>query len=88
MKAEAGFQNVASPSYGEWSNSSWAELESQMIGHFPIHPLTLSVKQVFALRYLAPLAEYQEVQYKYNQHLKSSTISASFFTVPPACNEL
>ena len=32
-----------------------------MIGHFPIHPLTLSAQKVFIFRYLQPLAEYQEV---------------------------
>ena len=60
------WQSMPSPSYnnvsnGEWSNSSWAEMESVMIGHFPIHPLTLSAQKVFILRYLQPLAEYQEV---------------------------
>ena len=45
---------------GDWSNSSWAEMESHMIGHFPIHPLTLSAKQIFILRLLTPLGEYQE----------------------------
>ena len=46
---------------GEWSNSSWAEMESHMIGHFPIHPLTLAAKQSFIFRCLTPLGEYQEV---------------------------
>ena len=64
--ASSGWQSMPSPSYnsvsnGEWSNSSWAEMESVMIGHFPIHPLTLSAQKVFILRYLQPLAEYQEV---------------------------
>ena len=62
----SGWQSMPSPSYnnvsnGEWSNSSWAEMESVMIGHFPIHPLTLSAQKVFIFRYLQPLAEYQEV---------------------------
>ena len=30
----------------EWSNSSWAEMESQVIGHFPIYPLTKTAQQV------------------------------------------
>ena len=46
---------------GDWSNSSWAEMEAQMIGHFPIHPLTLKTKQSFIFRLLTPLGEYQEV---------------------------
>ena len=39
--------------------SSWAEMETHLIGHFPIFPLTLSAKQVFILQFLQPLAEYQ-----------------------------
>ena len=47
----------ASPSYpnlsnGDLSNSSWAEMETHLIGHFPIYPLTLSAKQVSSLRCL------------------------------------
>ena len=45
-------------------------MESQLIGHFPIHPLTLSAKQVFALRYLQPLAEYQD----FLQHIVDENI--------------
>jgi len=30
----------------EWSNSSWAEMESLVIGHFPIYPLTTTAQQV------------------------------------------
>ena len=45
---------------GDLSNSSWAEMESHMIGHFPIHPLSISAKQIFILRLLTPLGEYQE----------------------------
>ena len=52
--------NGVSGMIGDWSNSSWAEMESHMIGHFPIHPLTLSAKQIFILRLLTPLGEYQE----------------------------
>ena len=44
------------------SNSSWAEMEPQIIGQFPVHPLTLQAKQVFVVRMLTPLAEYQEVR--------------------------
>lgn len=55
---------------GDWSNSSWAEMESQLIGHFPIFPLTLSAKQVFIMRYLQPLAEYQD----FLQHINDENI--------------
>ena len=34
-------------------------METHLIGHFPIFPLTLSAKQVFILQFLQPLAEYQ-----------------------------
>ncbi len=44
----------------EHSNSSWAELEPHIIGHFPIHPLTDVARQVFIVKLLTPLAEYQE----------------------------
>ncbi len=44
------------------SNSSWAEMEPQIIGHFPIHPLSRQARQIFALKLLTPLAEYQEVR--------------------------
>lgn len=35
-------------------------MESHIIGHFPIHPLSSQAKKVFALKLLTPLAEYQE----------------------------
>ena len=47
-------------SIGDFSNSSWAEMESQIIGHFQTHPLTLQAQQIFIIRLLTPLAEYQE----------------------------
>ena len=43
------------------TSSSWAELEPCIIGKWQVHPLTLASKQIFTLRYLAPLGEYQEV---------------------------
>lgn len=58
------------PELSELSNSSWAEMESQLIGHFPIFPLTLSAQQVFILRYLQPLAEYQD----FLQHINDENI--------------
>ncbi|KAF5303319.1 hypothetical protein FQA39_LY10058 [Lamprigera yunnana] len=42
------------------SNSSWAELESYMIGNLQLHPPTLATKQILILRYLTPMGEYQE----------------------------
>ena len=35
-------------------------METNIIGHFDIYPLTLQTKQVFILRLLTPLAEYQD----------------------------
>nr|XP_031831732.1 protein mahjong isoform X2 [Nomia melanderi] len=42
------------------SNSSWAEMESYVIGNMQIHPPTLSTRQMLILRYLTPMGEYQE----------------------------
>uniref|UniRef100_A0A146LRX2 DDB1-and CUL4-associated factor-like 1 n=1 Tax=Lygus hesperus TaxID=30085 RepID=A0A146LRX2_LYGHE len=42
------------------SNSSWAEMETFVIGSVQMHPLTLATKQMFILRYLTPMGEYQE----------------------------
>ena len=44
----------------ECSNSSWAEMETQIIGHFKVHPVTTKVEQIFIMKLLTPLAEYQE----------------------------
>jgi hypothetical protein len=43
----------------ENSNSSWAEMELNIIGHFEIYPINLQTQQIFILRLLTPLAEYQ-----------------------------
>ena len=45
----------------ECSNSSWAEMESYVIGNIQIYPPTLATRQVLILRYLTPMGEYQEV---------------------------
>ena len=69
----SGWYSIPSPGMpngSDWSNSSWAEMESQLIGHFPIYPLTTSAKQVFVLRYLQPLGEYQE----FLQHIVDENI--------------
>lgn len=42
------------------SNSSWAEMESYVIGNVQIHPPTLATRQMLILRYLTPIGEYQE----------------------------
>lgn len=44
----------------ECSNSSWAEMESYVIGNIQIYPPTLATRQVLILRYLTPMGEYQE----------------------------
>ena len=52
---------IVSPrSNTENSNSSWAEMELDVIGHFEIYPITLQASQIFILRLLKPLAEYQD----------------------------
>lgn len=42
------------------SNSSWAEMETYVIGNIQIHPPTLATRQMLILRYLTPMGEYQE----------------------------
>ncbi|OXU21314.1 hypothetical protein TSAR_001940 [Trichomalopsis sarcophagae] len=42
------------------SNSSWAEMESHVIGNIQIYPPTLATRQMLILRYLTPMGEYQE----------------------------
>ncbi|XP_018331272.1 DDB1- and CUL4-associated factor 1 isoform X2 [Agrilus planipennis] len=46
--------------FSETSNSSWAELESYVIGTMQMYPPTLATKQILILRYLTPMGEYQE----------------------------
>ncbi|KAI5701893.1 hypothetical protein M8J75_014419 [Diaphorina citri] len=42
------------------SNSSWAEMEPMIVGTIPVHPLTTETQQLFILKYLTPMGEYQE----------------------------
>ncbi|KAI8427007.1 hypothetical protein MSG28_014652 [Choristoneura fumiferana] len=42
------------------SNSSWAEMETYVIGNIQIHQPTDATKQMLILRYLTPMGEYQE----------------------------
>ena len=53
-------RRVSSPS-NDCSNSSWAEMESFIIGSYKIHPLNSAVKQRFIFQYLHALGEYQEL---------------------------
>ena len=46
----------------ECSNSSWAEMESYVIGSIQMYPPTLATRQMLILRYLTPMGEYQEVK--------------------------
>lgn len=46
--------------FSETSNSSWAELETFMIGNVQIFPPTNATRQILILRYLTPIGEYQE----------------------------
>ncbi|KAL4714823.1 hypothetical protein ACJJTC_002682 [Scirpophaga incertulas] len=42
------------------SNSSWAEMETYVIGNIQVHPPTDATRQMLILRYLTPMGEYQE----------------------------
>lgn len=44
------------------SNSSWAELSSYIVGTYQMFPMTRETQQIFVLRYLRPIGEYQEVK--------------------------
>ncbi|KAL3283033.1 hypothetical protein HHI36_006192 [Cryptolaemus montrouzieri] len=46
--------------FSDTSNSSWAELESFMIGTVQIYPPIQATRQILILRYLTPMGEYQE----------------------------
>ncbi|XP_066939041.1 DDB1- and CUL4-associated factor 1 isoform X1 [Macrobrachium rosenbergii] len=42
------------------SNSSWAEMSCYIVGTFQMFPVTRDTKQIFILKYLRPIGEYQE----------------------------
>jgi len=46
---------------GEFSNSSWQEMEPLYIQSYQIYPVTPEVQQRLILSYLTPMGEYQEV---------------------------
>ncbi|XP_063231311.1 protein mahjong isoform X2 [Bacillus rossius redtenbacheri] len=48
------------PVSSECSNSSWAEMESYVIGNIQMYPPTTATRQMLILRYLTPMGEYQE----------------------------
>ncbi|KAG0729825.1 Protein mahjong [Chionoecetes opilio] len=43
------------------SNSSWAEMGSFIVGTYQMFPVTRDTQQMFILKYLRPIGEYQEV---------------------------
>ncbi|XP_044751258.1 protein mahjong [Coccinella septempunctata] len=66
LNAESPTSQITSESpsklglFSDASNSSWAELESYMIGSVQMHPLTPITQQILILRFLTPMGEYQE----------------------------
>nr|CAD7256367.1 unnamed protein product [Timema shepardi] len=56
----SGLSAITGPVVSDCSNSSWAEMETYVIGNIQIHPPTLSTQQMLILRYLTPMGEYQE----------------------------
>ncbi|XP_063852403.1 protein mahjong-like [Scylla paramamosain] len=42
------------------SNSSWAEMGSYIVGTYQMYPVTRDTQQMFILKYLRPIGEYQE----------------------------
>lgn len=43
------------------TSSSWAEMEPNIIGRWQVFPVNLVMRQIFTLRYVTPLGEYQEM---------------------------
>lgn len=43
------------------TSSSWAEMEPNIIGQWQVYPVNLVTRQIFILRYVSPLGEYQEM---------------------------
>lgn len=50
---------------GDCSNSSWADIEPYVIGHYKMHPLSDDMQQRLIVQYLAPIGEYQEVYFRW-----------------------
>ncbi|XP_050502243.1 protein mahjong [Diabrotica virgifera virgifera] len=55
-----GSPQKSSTLFAETSNSSWAELESFMIGTLQIFPPNLATRQILILRYLTSIGDQQE----------------------------
>ena len=58
------FSKRQSPYHSDFSNSSWVEMENLIISNVQIYPSTLATKQIFILKYLTLMGEYQEVSRK------------------------
>ncbi|XP_046446583.1 DDB1- and CUL4-associated factor 1-like isoform X1 [Daphnia pulex] len=58
---KSGNASLNGSAMNDSSNSSWAEMESYVIGTYQMHPLTDSTRQILILRYLTPMGEYQEL---------------------------
>lgn len=43
------------------TSSSWAEMQPNIIGQWQVYPVNLVTRQIFTLRYVTPLGEYQEM---------------------------
>ncbi|KAG0717965.1 DDB1- and CUL4-associated factor 1 [Chionoecetes opilio] len=51
------------------SNSSWAEMGSFIVGTYQMFPVTRDTQQMFILKYLRPIGEYQEsLSHVYEHH--------------------
>lgn len=43
------------------TSSSWAEMQPNIIGSWQVYPVNLVTRQIFTLRYLSPVGEYQDM---------------------------
>lgn len=55
-----GSPQKSSTLFSETSNSSWAELESFVIGTVQIFPPTIATRQILTIRYLTAMGDHQE----------------------------
>ncbi|XP_060078486.1 DDB1- and CUL4-associated factor 1-like [Ylistrum balloti] len=71
-------------SVGEFSNSSWAEMEPYVIGTFCLSPLSTAMKQRLILQYLTPMGEYQELISDAFEH---NAVDLIFYYIDLKCNK-
>ncbi|XP_069101399.1 DDB1- and CUL4-associated factor 1-like isoform X2 [Argopecten irradians] len=75
---------IGEDSIGEFSNSSWAEMEPYVIGTFCLSPLSAAMKQRLILQYLTHMGEYQELISAAFEH---NAVGLIFYYIDLKCNK-